>query len=93
MVQFATDKPVRSKVPEVVVENPLKPGSYRFSLVVVDDSDNESAPFELAVTVVEQTRPTVLRPELLREAVVLRRPTPEPIVVDRLRTIRPIRPR
>lgn len=84
MVQFATDKPHRSKAPQVVVENPLKPGRYRFSLVVVDDSDNESAPFELAVTVVEQTRP-VLRPEIVREATVLRRP----IVADRLRVIRP----
>jgi len=92
VVTFVTDKPVRSKVPEVVVENPLKPGTYRFSLVVIDDSDNESAPFDLAVTVVEPTRPTVLRPEILREAVVLRRPTPEPIAVERLRTIRRIRP-
>jgi hypothetical protein len=93
VVTFVTDKPVRSKAPEVVVENPLKPGSYRFSLVVVDDSDNESAPFELAVSVVEQTRTTVLRPEILREAVVLRRPAPEPTVADRLRPIRPLRPR
>jgi hypothetical protein len=84
VVQFATDKPVRSKAPEVVVENPLKPGRYRFSLVVVDDSDNESAPFELAVTVVEETR-TVFRPELVREATVLRRP----IIADRLRVFRP----
>ena len=95
MAEFATDKPIRSRTPEVVVENPLKPGRYRFSLVVVDTSDNESEPFELTVSVVEETRPTVLRPELIREAVVLRRPTPEPtpIVVDRLRPIRPIRPR
>ena len=86
MVQFATDKPVRSKVPEVVVENPLKPGRYRFSLVVVDTSDNESEPFELTVTVVEQTR-TVFRPEIeiMRETPVLRRPIP----IDRFRVIRP----
>ena len=83
MVQFATDKPLRSRTPEVVVENPLKPGRYRFSLVVVDDSDNESAPFELAVTVVEETR-TVFRPELVREATILRRP-----ILDRLRVTRP----
>jgi hypothetical protein len=93
MAEFATDKPIRSRTPEVVVENPLKPGRYRFSLVVVDTSDNDSEPFELTVSVVEETRTTVLRPELIREAVVLRRPAPEPIVVDRLRTIRPLRPR
>ena len=84
MVQLATDKPHRSRTPEVLVENPLKPGRYRFSLVVVDDSDNESAPFELAVTVVEQTGP-VLRREIVREATVLRRP----IAIDRLRVVRP----
>ena len=78
----------------MVVENPLKPGRYRFSLVVVDTSDNESEPFELAVSVVEETRATVFRPEILRDATILRRPTPEPspIIIDRLRTIRPIRP-
>jgi hypothetical protein len=86
MVQFVTDKPVRSKVPEVAVENPLKPGTYRFSLVVIDDSDNESEPFDLAVTVVEQTRTTVLRPELIREATVLRQPVG---INPRLRVIRP----
>jgi len=94
VVQFVTDKPIRSRSPEVVVENPLKPGRYRFSLVVVDTSDNESEPFELAVSVVEETRTTVFRPEILRDATILRRPAPEPspIVIDRLRTIRPIRP-
>jgi hypothetical protein len=86
VVQFVTDKPLRSKTPDVVVENPLKPGRYRFSLVVVDTSDNESEPFELAVSVVERTRTTVLRPELVREAAVLR----QPIATNpRLRVIRP----
>jgi hypothetical protein len=84
VVTFATDKPVRSKVPQVVVENPLKPGRYRFSLVVVDDSSNESEPFELVVSVIEQTR-TPIRPEIIREATVLR----QPITLDRLRLIRP----
>ena len=83
MVQFVTDKPHRSREPQVVVENPLQPGRYRFSLVVVDDADNESAPFELAVTVVEQLRP--VRPDILREETVLRRPVP----LDRIRLIRP----
>ncbi len=92
MVQFATNKPHRSRVPEVVVENALQPGRYRFSLVVTDDSGNDSAPFELTVSVVERTRP-VLRPDIIRDATVLRRPTPAPSpVVDRIRPIRPIRP-
>lgn len=75
MVQFATSQPFRSKTPQVVVENPLKPGSYRFSLVVVDDARNESKPAEITVTVVEQTR-TVLRPEILRAAETVRQPIP-----------------
>lgn len=83
MVQLVTGKPHRSKEPQVVVENPLKPGRYRFSLVVVDEADNASAPFELTVSVVEQVRP-VLRPDI-RETTVLRRPTP----IDRLRITRP----
>ena len=83
MVQFVTDKPHRSREPQVVVENPLQPGRYRFSLVVVDDADNESVPFELAVTVIEQIRP--VRPDIVREETVLRRPVP----LDRLRVIRP----
>lgn len=95
MVQFSANKPHRSKVPEVVVENPLEPGRHLFSLVVVDDSGNESEPFQLVVSVVQRTRPDV-RPDLVRDFTILRRPTPEPspLVVDRLRRpIRPLRPR
>jgi hypothetical protein len=83
VVQFATDKPHRTGASEVVVENPLKPGRYRFSLVVVDDSNNESAPFELAVTVVEEARP-VLRPDFVRDTTIRR-----PIPIDRVRPLRP----
>jgi len=84
VVQLVPDKPHRSKEPQVLVENPLKPGRYRFSLVVVDDADNESVPFELVVAVVEQERP-VIRPEIIREEPILRRP----IALDTLRNIRP----
>ena len=83
MVQFVTNEPHRSRTPEVLVENPLKPGSYRFRLVVFDEAGNNSVPFDLAVTVVEETR-TVFRPELVREATILRRP-----ILDRLRVTRP----
>lgn len=65
MVQFIPQEPHRSKVPQVLVENPLRPGRYRFSLVVVDDSRNVSEPAEITVTVVERTRP-VLDPTILR---------------------------
>jgi hypothetical protein len=90
VVQLAANQPHRSKEPQVVVENPLKPGRYRFSLVVVDDALNESEPAEITVTVVEPTRPErdptrpVLRPEILRATETIRRPVITPI--------RPIRP-
>ena len=83
MVQLVPDKPHRSKEPQVLVENPLEPGRYRFSLVVVDDANNESVPFELVVSVFERVRP--VRPEIIREEPILRRP----IVLDSLRNIRP----
>lgn len=73
-----------------MVENPLKPGRYRFSLVVIDDSNNESVPFELAVSVVEEIRP--VRPDIIRDTTILRRPTPTPVVAERINPIRPIRP-
>lgn len=69
----------------MLVENPLDPGRYRFSLVVVDSADNESVPFELVVTVVARTRP-VIRPDLeIEREPILRKP----IAIDRARLIRP----
>lgn len=83
MVQLATNQPFRSREPQITVENPLKPGSYRFSLVVLDDAQNESQPAELTVTVVERIRP-VLRPEILRATETVR----EPISIRNLRVPR-----
>jgi hypothetical protein len=37
--------------PQLHVENVLEPGTYRFQLVVVDDSQNESVPADLIVLV------------------------------------------
>ena len=83
MVQLATNQPFRSREPQITVENPLKPGSYRFSLVVLDEAQNPSQPAELTVTVVEPTR-TVLRPEILRATETVR----EPISIRTLRVPR-----
>lgn len=80
MVQLATNQPLGSKTPRIVVENPFKPGSYRFSLVVVDDARNESEAAEITVTVVERVRP-VLRPDILRATETIR----EPIALTPLR--------
>lgn len=69
MPVLAPDKPVTVGDPVLLVENRLKPGRYRFQLVVTDTAGLESAPAELVVTVFEPaptptpTRP-VLRPEI-----------------------------
>ena len=87
MVQLATNQPFGSRVPQITVENPLKPGSYRFSLVVIDEAKNESEPAEITVTVFQPTRP-VLRPDILREITRLDEPVVKPTVdpvINRLR--------
>ena len=50
--------------PELLVENQLAEGSYRFQLVAIDDSGNESGPAELVVTVRAPTRPTTINPNV-----------------------------
>jgi hypothetical protein len=55
MPVLATSRTVRSETPTLLVENPFAPGSYRFQLVVVDDSGNESVPAVISVEV--QPRP------------------------------------
>jgi hypothetical protein len=56
--QIETDEP---KI-EVTIDprNPLKPGTYRFQLIVVDDSGNESAPTMVNVVVRDTQRPTAV---------------------------------
>ena len=87
MVQLATNQPIRSRAPQITVENPLKPGSYRFSLVVVDDAKNESAPAEITVTVFQPTRP-VLRPDVLRDLTTLEQPVVKPAVTPAINRLR-----
>lgn len=51
MAVLRQNVPVSSSRPELLVENRLKAGTYRFQLVVVDDSGNESRPALLALRV------------------------------------------
>lgn len=96
MPVLSPNKPHRTREPQLLIENELAPGTHRFSLVVVDDSGNESAPATISVTV-RRPRP-VLDPDIIRERVVTRgggvvipEPEPEP---EPLRPITPIiRPR
>lgn len=78
-------QPVTQDEPLLLVENKLKPGSYRFQLVVADDSGLESDPAEMVVTVLEPVAPpptptptgpgrVVLRPDILTDRLTVTRP-------------------
>ena len=64
MAKFTVNVPVDTASPTVVVEaNPAAPlaaGRHRFSLVVIDDSGNESAPDTVDVIVADRERPTAV---------------------------------
>lgn len=64
MAKFKVNVPVSQETAEVKVEGadraPLPLGPNRFSLVVVDDSGNESDPFILTVTVIDVEKPTAV---------------------------------
>ena len=64
MAKFKVKVPVSQNTPTVQVEGTdtggLPLGPNRFSLVVVDDSGNESAPFILVVTVADADAPTAV---------------------------------
>jgi hypothetical protein len=94
MATLTPGKPLTQAAPELLVENELPAGRYRFQLVVTDDADNESDPAELVVTVrgpirprdpvirpeiLDRIEPTVLRPGVLRPGVI------RPGVIPRIR--------
>lgn len=64
MAKFKVNVPVSQATAEVKVEGTdggdLPLGPNRFSLVVVDDSGNESEPFTLVVTVTDSDKPTAV---------------------------------
>lgn len=64
MAKFKTNVPISLDTANVQVEGTdsgsLPLGPNRFSLVVVDDSGNESEAFELVVTVTDSEKPTAV---------------------------------
>jgi len=64
MAKFKVNVAVPQDTPDVKVEGTdsgaLPLGPNRFSLVVVDDSGNESEPFVLTITVVDTDKPTAV---------------------------------
>jgi hypothetical protein len=74
MATLTPGRPITVQTPELLVENQLPVGTYRFQLVVTDDGGLESSPAELVVTVRRPVvRPdVVLRPDLVLRADLLR---------------------
>ena len=60
MAIFERGKPVSTELPGVVVENGLKPGLHRFSLMVVDERGRESVPDVLVVEVSDTETPPIV---------------------------------
>jgi len=64
MPEFKPNVPVVQKDPLVSVDvkqaSPMPAGRYRFSLVVVDDADNESDPAFIDVIIRDTQRPTAV---------------------------------
>jgi len=86
--------PVTLDQPDLLVENKLSPGRYRFRLVAIDNAGLESDPTDIVVTIEapapEPVKPgpgRVIRPEVLTRPVIV-----EPVVKPVLRPgINPIK--
>lgn len=58
MAVFEPNQPITTDEPVVVVDAILKPGRYRFRLVVINSAGQESLPSEQILTILEpQTQP------------------------------------
>ncbi len=64
MPEFKIGEKIETTDPKIEVTidpaNPLRPGTYRFQLVVVDDSGNESEPAFVNIIVRDSERPTAV---------------------------------
>ncbi|SFI42660.1 hypothetical protein [Albimonas pacifica] len=57
MAELVPGKTLAQKSPDLLVENRLKVGRWRFRLTVVDGAGNESRPAELVVQVADDPEP------------------------------------
>lgn len=83
MATLAPGQTLRSREALLAVENALAPGSYAFTLTVVDDAGNESAPVQLGVTVVRQRPPPPPPPPPTRGPGGPPRPFDPPVIIRR----------
>ncbi|MDF2235417.1 hypothetical protein P2H44_22915 [Albimonas sp. CAU 1670] len=59
MVELVPGKTLAQKAPDLLVENKLAIGRWRFRLVVVDGAGNASRPVELVVQVADDPAPLI----------------------------------
>lgn len=62
MIVFHPNRPITTTRSEVEVDAGLRPGRYRFRLVVIDDEGNKSLPSEQIITIRDQRRRQPLEP-------------------------------
>lgn len=79
-MKFEPNVPFETTVPTVVVDAGLRPGSYRFRLVVVNARGVASAPVEVTVSVLPTlftpTTPTIIsQPVITTPTRIIRPPT------------------
>jgi hypothetical protein len=79
-MKFEPNVPFETADPKVVVDAGLRPGSYRFRLVVVNDRGLASAPVEVTVSVLTTlftpTTPTIIgRPIITTPTRIIRPPS------------------
>jgi hypothetical protein len=66
MVMLTPGKVFRSREPRIAVENKLAVGKHSIRLTVVDNSRNESVPFDLTIVVRERLLPGRIFADLTR---------------------------
>lgn len=97
MPVFELQKAITTDTPRIDVTGILKPGIYRFQLVVINAKGNASAPMDQDVTIVAKTQsPPILTTPIIDRLPIVRLPTDRfpinRVPIDRIPTRSPIRP-
>jgi hypothetical protein len=85
MVLLAINQPHSTADPQIVVENKLEPGKYRFRLVVLDEAQNASVPADIIIQVMPKIIDPIIpdiriRPDRILRPDVITRPVVEPVI-------------
>jgi hypothetical protein len=92
MPAFELKRPITTDTSRIEVAAGLKPGRYRFQLVVIDTEENASAPAEREVEIVRPRRPPIDRPPIvIRPPLVDPQPIP-PILRPPIPIVPPLNP-